>query len=219
MFDSKMQLTLGTLLIFSSLSTGELSAQQHTTRGTLFGGVAGALAGAAIGDRNDEAAAGALIGGVLGGLTGAAIGNSVDQEQARTHAYYQQRLAEVRRAVTASDVVTMSRNGLGDAVIINQIRENGVARRLEVADVIALHQQGVSEPVITAMQQAPLASTIAPSYAAPVVIERERYVAPHVIVTPAPRYHYYYRPHPHYCPPHYRHRPQSGVSWSLHVHD
>jgi hypothetical protein len=217
MFSQVTKLALGSMLLITSVQVGPVSAQQHTTRGTLLGGVAGALAGAAIGDRNNEAAAGALIGGVIGGLTGATIGNSVDQEQARTHAYYQQRLAETRRAVTTVDVVTMTRNGLGDSLIINQIREFGVARRLEVSDVIALHQQGVSEPVITAMQQAPLATTASPPYSGPIVIERERYVSPPVIVTPAPYYHYRYHPHPYYCPPHYRHPHRSGVSWSVNV--
>jgi len=201
----------------SLLATDSARAQEHTRRGTLLGGLTGAIAGAAIGNQNDEAAAGALIGGVVGGLTGATIGSNVDQEQARARAYHQQQAVRLSRAVSTADAINMTRSGLGDAVIVNHIRENGVQRPLEVADVIFLHQQGVSEPVISAMQQARLATAPA-AYPAPLVVERPHYVAPPVIVAPCgpPAYRY---PHHHYYHhhPHTRHRPSSGVSWSVRI--
>ncbi|MCY2989695.1 MAG: glycine zipper domain-containing protein, partial [Planctomycetota bacterium] len=66
-------------------------AQDHTGPGALLGGVAGALAGAAIGKNNHSTAAGALIGGAAGVVTGAAVGSVMDEkERARAYQYQQQ---------------------------------------------------------------------------------------------------------------------------------
>jgi hypothetical protein len=68
---------------------------------------------------------------------------------------------------------------------------------LQVSDIISLHQQGVSEPVINAMQNARIGS-VQPIVVqqAPVVIQ-ERYVVPQY--GPPPVYHY----HHHHRRPHY----------------
>jgi hypothetical protein len=194
------------------LTNRPVLAQNHTERGAAVGGLTGAVVGAAIGENNGDAVPGAIIGGALGLITGAAIGDSVDQDIARTRAYERQRFYHAR-AVSVADVVNMSHNRLSDAVIINHIHQNGVQRRLEVSDVIALHQQGVSEAVISAMQRAPLVGYAPPApvvrYEAPLVVERYHYVAP------PPRYwpsHFHYR-HGHHR--HYHSRP--GLSWSISV--
>lgn len=205
--------SIALLLLACGPLTPSVLAQGHTERGAVLGGVTGALAGAAIGDKNDETAAGALIGGAVGLLTGATIGNSVDQHHAYAQAAQQQRITQWSRAVSTSDVVSMADTGISDSVIINHIHENGVRRRLEVPDVISLHQQGVSEAVIASMQRARLAGHASPrplSYQPPVVVQEYRYV-------PRPRYypprHLYHRyPNRHA----YRHRP-SGVHWSVTV--
>jgi hypothetical protein len=187
-------------------------AQHHTERGAALGGLTGAVVGAAIGENNGDAVPGAIIGGALGLITGAAIGDSVDQDIARARAYEQQRFYQ-SRAVSVADVVNMSHNRLGDAVIINHIRQNGVRRRLEVGDVIAMHRQGVSEPVISAMQRAPLAGSAPPApvvrYEPPLVVERYHYVSPPPCYWPG---HLHYR-HGHHG--HYHSRP--GMSWSISV--
>ena len=54
--------------------------------------------------------------------------------------------------ITPEDVFTMVRSGLSDSTIITQIQVNGVSRSLGVSEVINLHQQGVSEAVLQAMQ-------------------------------------------------------------------
>jgi hypothetical protein len=188
-------------------------AQEHTGRGAALGGLTGAVAGAAIGENNGDAVPGAIIGGALGLITGAAIGNSVDQDIARTRAYEQQRIYRLSQAVSVADVLNMSHNRLSDAVIMNHIHQNGVQRRLEVSDVIALHQNGVSEAVISAMQRAPLAGYAPPTpvvrYQAPVVVERYRYVAPPPCYWPG-HFHYHHR---HHHPYHSR----TGVSWGISV--
>jgi hypothetical protein len=173
-------------------------AQGHTERGAVLGGLGGALAGAAIGKHNGETAAGALLGGAVGLIAGSAIGGAKDDDAARRQAMYQYQAQAAYRAITPQQVVTMTHSGVNPNVIITQIQQNGVSRRLEVSEVIWLHQQGVNEAVITVMQNAPIATAVvapAPVYSAPVVVEEHYYHAP------APRYYRY--PHHH----HYHRRP------------
>lgn len=172
--------------------------QGNTQRGAVIGGLGGALAGAAIGRHNGDTTAGALIGGAAGLITGSVIGKAQDDAQARQQAYYQQQQAMYQqqlasRAVSTQDVVMMTQNGVDPQLIITQIQRNGITRRIEVSDVIALHQQGVSEPVINALQNAPLAAVgvAAPVYPRPVVVREQYYVSP-----PPVYYHAY--PHHHH---------------------
>jgi uncharacterized protein YcfJ len=184
----------------------------HTSQGAALGGVAGALAGAAIGKNNHNTAAGALIGGAAGLVTGAALGSSADErERARAYQYQlqTQQAVEVRRAVSITDVLAMSRSGVGDDVIINQIRQNGVVRQIDSNDVITLHKEGVSGPVIAALQQGPVATRPVPVYAPPVVVEK-------YYVPPPYYYHRYCYPPPPPRPVDYHHGP--GVHWGISVH-
>jgi hypothetical protein len=57
-----------------------------------------------------------------------------------------------RQPVTLQEVIHMSRNRVSDTVIVSHIQANGVAVRPSVDDVIMLSQQGVSDYVITALQ-------------------------------------------------------------------
>ncbi len=164
---------------------------QSTQRGAALGGLAGAVTGGLIGNRNNNAGAGAAIGGVIGAVTGGVLGNANDKERAvYQQQLYQQQAIQARASVSVADVVSMCRSGLSNGVIINQIQQRGVQNQLQVPDIIALHQQGVPENVITAMQQASVG---------PQGVIRERIVAPppviveeHYVVPPyAPRYHYY----------------------------
>jgi len=205
------------ILVAACMTAAPAQGQQHTERGAVLGGVAGGLAGAAIGNQNGEAGAGALVGGALGLMTGALIGNAKDEEiyRHRAYAYQQQQLAyRQARAVSPADVVNMTRNGLSEQVIITHIRQNGVQYQPQVADVISLHQQGVSENVITAMQQAsrgpvPTRAVVpAPRYS-PVIVEEHHYVAPPCYHRPYP-YHYRHRYHGHH---HHRH----GFHWGISI--
>ena len=93
----------------------------------------------------------------------------------------------------------MSRSGVSDNVIVNHLRRNGVARKLGTSDIISLHQQGVSELVINAMQSAPMVA--APEQVITPAPERV-IVREHVHVVP--RYHHPYRRHVY----HYRVHPR-----------
>ena len=197
-------------------------AQEHTGPGALLGGVAGALAGAAIGKNNHNTAAGALIGGAAGVVTGAAVGSVVDEkERARVYQYQQQQYQyqqaiQMAHAVSIPDVLAMTRSGVSEDVIINQIRRNGMERKVDTSDVITLHKEHVSNAVIAAMQQSagpvmvsavqPVQSV--PVYSQPVVVEGYPYPPP----PPYYRYYYgpsYYRPYP---------PPPPAVHWGISVY-
>lgn len=198
------------LTLVAALLPSAALAQSRTQGGATVGGVAGAVIGGIIGHQNDETPEGALIGGAVGAITGGLIGRAQDNELARQRAYQQQayyrnqqQLYAQQQTIAASgvsmtDVVNMSRSGISEAVILNHLQSKGVQRRLEVADIITLHQQGVSDTLITAMQQAPLATQLA-APAQPVVVQQ-----PSVIVRDQPVIyrspvvvHEYYRPAPH----------------------
>lgn len=181
------------------------NAQVSQQRGATLGGLAGAVAGGLIGDKNGEAGAGAAIGGVVGAVTGGLLGNAADKEAAlkqQQHFYHQQtqqqqQFAVTQSAVSIADVINMTRSGLSDSVIINQINQRGVQYTLQVPDIISLHQQGVREHVITAMQQAPTGVQRVARVPAPVTQR---------VITPAPvivEEHYLI---PHYAPPRYPYR-------------
>lgn len=214
------------LLVIAALPLSSASAQYRTQRGSVLGGLAGAAAGVAIGEHNDKPVAGALIGGAVGIVAGAALGNAQDRRAADQRAYqYQQQQQQqqqsyiyqqqqMSRTVSLTDVIAMSRSGLSDAVIINHIQANGVRQELQVADVITLHENGVSQQVISAMQRPPMTTSVpvtvapAPVYhtAPPIVVEQ--YVAPRYIY-PAPRPSYNYNHHPR----HYGHGSGAHISF------
>lgn len=157
-------------------------------RGATLGGLAGAVAGGLIGDNNGEAGAGAAIGGVIGAVTGGILGNATDKEaaynnQQRVYARQQQAVV-AQSSVSISDVVSMSRSGLSENVIINQIQSRGVTAQPQVSDIIAMHQQGVNERVITAMQQANVGQVQVAS--APQYARAQEYAPVQRVVTPSP---------------------------------
>ncbi len=178
----------------------------YADRGAALGGVAGGLAGAALGDQSGHAAGGALVGTAVGALTGAAIGDSMDAEVERREAVAlnQQRWAN---AVTSADVVRMTASGLGDDVIVNHVRANGVRSNLSPAEIIDLHNQGVSERVISAMQDQATRQSAPRVVSSPPVIIEESYVVPPYC---GPRPYRYY----HHAPPRYHHR-HPGMTWGF----
>ena len=153
-------------------------AQNGTRNGAVLGGVGGAVIGGIIGHQNDETPEGALIGGAVGAVAGGLIGNAREQQAARDRYYQQQQWNQrhqhrhnnyntyrsvaptqsvvVHSGVTIADVLSMTRSGVGESVIINHIYSTGIQRRIDTNEIITLHQQGVTENVINAMQQAPV---------------------------------------------------------------
>ena len=68
--------------------------------------------------------AGALVGAGVGVLGGATVGSGIDESEARNRALIEARLGRqlAAGAVSPEDVVAMSRAGVNEEVIINQIR-------------------------------------------------------------------------------------------------
>lgn len=199
------------LLLITLGMPNVVSAQNNKQRGATWGGLAGAVAGGIIGDNNDKAGAGAVIGGVVGAVAGGLLGNAADKdaELARQRAAYyhaqqqqyarQQQTAALQSAVTLQDVIAMSRSGLSDQVVVNQVRQRGYLGKLAVSDIIALHEAGVSENVITTLQ------TVGPPRKSPVTVARPApAIINHHIHQPAP---IIIEQHavPHYPQHHYRH--------------
>jgi uncharacterized membrane protein len=198
--------------------------QQRTTQGAAVGGATGAIIGGIIGHQNDETPEGALIGGAVGAIAGGLLGRSQDNQIARERynqqqaynrgRYVQQQTVQQQTVMSSgvcmSDVISMSRSGLSEQLIINHVNAKGVQRRLEVSEIITMHQQGVSDYVISAMQSAPLASQVAAPYpvqqivtqpSTVIVREQPVYYSRPVITEsyyhPAPVYHghhHYYAP-------------------------
>jgi uncharacterized protein YcfJ len=192
----------------------------YADQGALLGGLGGAGVGAIVGNAVGNTGAGALVGAGAGALGGALVGNALDDVEARNRAQIAQQMATVNMqpptgAVTANDVVQMSRAGVAPNLIVNHINANGVAGPLQSGDVIFLTQQGVSPDVIAAMQNPPVRMAAAPAVVAPPTV-----IAPAPVYAPAPviveEYYYGPRYYHHHHPPHF-HPHRGGVSWGVSV--
>lgn len=192
------------LLFVLPCLTGCVSGPAART-GTALGGLSGALLGAAAGMNTGKALEGAAIGGLAGSAVGGALGNAVDedrdQQEARQAAYEE----EIRaRAITLDQVINMSRSGLGDQVIANQIRTQGVVSPLGTSELILLKQNGVSDNVLAAWQeQSAVPTTMVVPPARPPVIVQEHWVEPA------------WYPGPFWCHP--RHHRHCGPTAGIHV--
>ena len=124
--------------------------QNNTGTGALIGGAMGAITGAAIGGPRNGGA-GALIGAAAGMIAGGAIGNSMDQQQQdRLRAQAPQSYVRVVQGqpLGIADVKAMAQAGVSDDVIIAQIQGSHTAFHLSAADIIDLHNSGVSDRVV-----------------------------------------------------------------------
>ncbi|MEL7499911.1 MAG: glycine zipper domain-containing protein [Planctomycetota bacterium] len=155
----------GLLLIFAFVILSPASAfgQSRAQQRAIQGGTAGAIIGGIAGHQNDETIEGIAIGTVFGALMGNAVGRQEDERLARQYQYQayqqqqwqqQQQLAQqqLAQALTMTDVVTLVRSGISDQLIIQQVQAKGVRDSIGVNEIVSLHQNGVSEPVIQAMQ-------------------------------------------------------------------
>jgi hypothetical protein len=209
--DMKSTNYLRTLLLCATLlPLSACRSPYYADQGAALGGVAGGLTGAALGDKQGNALGGAVLGTAVGALAGAAIGDSMDAEVERRTAMIEAKTGRrMAGLVTTDDVTTMVASGLSDDVIINHIRANGIAAPLTPGDIIQMHDSGVSEKVINAMQQTSARQLSPPvTYAAPVYVEEPWVVAPY---WPGPFWH---RPGPCYPP---RRRP--GMTWGFSYHN
>jgi hypothetical protein len=130
-----------------------VGCQSYTGQGALFGGLGGAGLGALIGHASGHTGAGAAIGAVAGAVGGGVVGSSLDSIDAKNRAQIAAATRPASGAVNVDDVITMTRSGIDEQIIVNQIAGAGLQRPLGANDVIYLQQNGVSPRVIYVMQQ------------------------------------------------------------------
>jgi hypothetical protein len=157
---------------------------------TASGGLAGGATGAFIGSMARHPGDGALVGGAVGAVIGGLIGHGMDQEQeAQLQAQAPQTLQRVEQGqpLTIADVESLVRAGIGDDLVISQIRNSRTIYHLNTADILGLKNAGVSERVIDFMINTPtqvrsteVVGVIGPNPPAPVIEP--------VIVAPGPDY-------------------------------
>ena len=180
----------------------------YADRGAGLGALAVAGAGAIIGDATcGSAASGALIGAGLGAVTGGMVGSGMDEMQARNRAEIAAQMGRQVQAgaATIDEVVAMTRSGVDPLLIQNYVRTSGVARPLAAADVIYLHNQGVSSDVIQVMQSPPMPAPTVVAQGPPPVIVEEHYYGP-----PMCHPHFGYRRHFHH-----HHGPQTSFGFTV----
>ena len=137
--------------------------------------------------------AGAAIGAGVGAVSGAAVGASLDDIEARNQAAIAAHLGRPAPAgaVTVADVVSMSRSGVPEEVIVTHIQTHGIVAPLQANDLIQLQQQGVTPRIVQAMQAPRVPTAAAPYPPGTYVMPAPGYWGPY----PYP-YPYYYRPYP-----------------------
>ena len=166
--------------------------QNNTGSGALIGAGSGAL----IGGANGRGGEGALIGAAVGALAGGLIGNAIDQDQqARLRAQAPQTYVRVDQGqpLGVADVKALASAGVGDNVIISQIRNSRTVYHLSAADIIDLRDASVSNPVIDFMINTPSSigeSSAVAAQAGTVVVTQPPPPPPvdTVVVAPGPDY-------------------------------
>jgi uncharacterized protein YcfJ len=133
------------------------SNMNNSQKGAVVGGAGGAALGAVVGKQLGNTGAGAAIGALSGLAAGGLIGNAEDaaeeRDNAQRQAAYEQNLrVRQARAVTNSDIVNMSHNGVDESTICNEIRTHGGNFDTSPQAIIYLQRAGISSTVIQAMQ-------------------------------------------------------------------
>ena len=150
--DALIKMVAGFAIVLSGCEAPD-GTPDRTATGALIGGGAGATVGALAGG-SSHGVEGALIGGGIGAVTGGLIGHSMDEEErARLRAQSPQTYARMDQGqpLGLDDIKALSRAGLSDDVIISQIRSTHTTYHLSAADIIDLHNSGVSQHVIDYM--------------------------------------------------------------------
>ena len=128
------------------------SSMNNTEKDGLMGAGAGAATGALLTRGNPV---GAAVGGLFGGLVGASIGSSQDRVDDRNKAIAQAQANAAanaaRNQMSLQDIIQMSQTGVSDAIIIRQMDSTGSVFNLTSSDIQYLHDQRVSDQVISAM--------------------------------------------------------------------
>lgn len=146
------------------ICAGIVGCESKAGSGALIGGGTGALVGGVIGNNSHgRTAEGALIGGAIGAIGGGLVGHGMDEKDKKAEQRDYERDYDRRNgaqpqwressgAITKSEVITWTDQGVRDDIIVDRIDRSGIVFRLSAADQNDLRDHGVSESVIRAMK-------------------------------------------------------------------
>jgi hypothetical protein len=179
----KKRLVVG---VMSCLAVGVLVTGCMSPSGRPDYTATGAVTGAILGSTARNSGAGALVGAVVGGI----IGHGMDQAQeAQLRAQAPQTLQRVEQSqpLTIVDIKALVKAGIGDDLVISQIRNSRTVYRLSTAAVIDLKNSGISEKIIDFMINT--ATQLPPAEVAGVVgVPPPPPMVETVVVAPGPDY-------------------------------
>ena len=172
-------LAVGVLITGCMSPTGQ---PDYTASGALAGGATGAI----VGSMSRNPGAGALVGALVGAL----IGNGMDQTQeAQVRAQAPQTMQRVEQSqpLSVSDIKALVKAGIGDDLVISQIRNSCTVYHLSTADILDLNSAGVGEKIIDFMINTP--TQVQPTQAAGVVgTTPPAPLVEQIVVAPGPDY-------------------------------
>ena len=147
------------LVLCSFFIVCSYGCQNNKTRvaeGAVIGGLLGGAAGGIIGHQSGHGGEGAGIGIAAGALTGALVGSQINkpqkQETAESAAQVVEEKSPETKQLSMQQIINMSKQGLKDDEIIEEIRATNSKFSLSAEGIDYLRKEGVSERVISAMQ-------------------------------------------------------------------
>ena len=178
------------LVIVTGISTSGCTSPSGRPDNTASGALAGGAAGAIIGSMSHSRGPAGLVGAAVGAVVGGLIGHGMDQNQeAQLRAQAPQTLQRLEQSqpLSVADVKALAKAGIGDDLVISQVRNSRTVYHLSTADILDLKNSGVSEKIIDFMINTP--TQIQPAQAAGMVgTMPPQPVAEQVYVTPGPEY-------------------------------
>jgi len=146
------------VLAVAGLTVTGCMSPQGTPDYTASGALAGGATGAILGSMTHNHGAGTLVGGAVGAVVGGLVGHGMDQTQeARLRTQSPQTLQRIEQGVplTVIDVKALVTAGVGDDLIISQIRNSRTVYHLNTTDIIGLKTAGASDALIDFMINTP----------------------------------------------------------------
>ena len=130
--------------MLAMVALGCESTGENTKKGVIGGALVGSLAGGIIGHQSGHGIAGAAIGAGVGALAGGIIGDRIDARS-------KDQIMTSGEKLGISDIIVLSKSGIGDDAIIDKIARTGSVYNLSVEEIEALRKEGVSARVINYM--------------------------------------------------------------------
>ncbi len=176
--------------VFLGLSVTGCMSPQGQPDYTASGALAGAATGAIIGSAARHSGTGSLVGAAVGAVAGGAVGHGIDQarESQREQLVVTQGQTLQSPPLSLADIKAQAGAGIGDDLIISQIRNSRMVYHLNTADIISLKRSGVSEGIIDYMIDTP--ATVQYNGAGVAVGAPPAPIGEQVLIAPGPDYYW-----------------------------